>query len=282
MKEQQEYSDELKLLKKEVNEQNNLDKNAYKDLNFRYYFFLDFLLLQLVCLILSLFMLGIRDIFGEKYLQEIFDKFWYLLFIPIGTTILEIILVYLFYKKIIMLGKPWVILWLYFLFIGSLGFIAFLSCLNSVITCIFFEGLVTLNVLSFTIMNSIKAMEDKNIIKIFVIYINTFTVIIVYIVLINKTYVVFFILATSSVLYFSYMINNYKRLILINFPLIKYVNINEKNEDSEASDESQSDSFYLNSEESLEKEILGKMSIWDLTKISFIASFADTTVFNFS
>ncbi len=256
--------------------------NAYKDLNFRYYFFLDFFMLQLTCLLFTFFMLGIKDFVGEKKMQTIFEYYWYILVIPAGLVVLEIISVYFLYKKIIMLGRPWIILCLYFFFVLCFAFMTCFCCLNSVITCMFFEGLLTLNILTFIFMNSIKALEDKNIIKIFVLYINTFSVVITYIVIVNKRYVVFFILATSSVLYFSYMINYYKRMIVINFPSVE----KDAKKALGALDDEAADVFLGSSdqkaEENKEREVLNKFSTSILTKISFVVSFADTTVFNFS
>lgn len=273
------YEADLAQLNNAVNK-NYSKPNALKDLNFRYYFFLDFFILQLTCFLLSFFMLGIKDFIGEKNMQNIFDNYWYIILIPSGLLIVEIISVYLLFRKIILLGKPWLILFLYFSFIFCFAFITCMSCLTSVITCMFFEGLLTTNVLTFIIMNAIKALEDKNIIKIFVLYINTFSVIIIYIVLVNKRYIVFFILATSSVLYFSYMIHYYKRMIVINFSFLEGKAL--KNESNNVDDENVKFICQNEEKDNKEKEILAKYSTSILTKISFIASFADTTVFNFS
>lgn len=278
------YEADLAQLSFEVNPQKNtIKKDAYKDLKFRYYYFLDFFMLQLTCFLLTFFMLGIRDFLGEKKMQQIFNEYWYITLIPAGLLTIEVLSVYLLYKRIVLLGKPWIILCLYFFFVSCFAFITCMCSLNSVITCMFFEGLLSLNVLTFIIMNSIKALEDKNIIKIFVLYINTFSVVIVYIVLVNKRYIVFFILATSSVLYFSYMINNYKRLIVVNFPFLEKESQKADKKMLAALDE---EAIGLIAEkdaaDARESEILSKYSTSILTKISFVASLVDTTVYNFS
>lgn len=296
-------SEELEFLSKTENDHKNNNKlSSYSDPDFRYHFLLDFFTFQLVCFLLTFFMLGMRDIIGQDKLENIFNNYWYLALIPGLLLILEMILVYFFYKKIILLEKPCVVICLYFLFILLFSMITTMCCLLSVLTCMFFEGLVLLNVLSFIIMNSIRAMEDKNIIKLFILYINTFTVIIIYIATINKRYIVFFILATSSVLYFSYVTHYYKRLILINFPHfnkqikdkgiktdneVNNINsnhglINNRNVLNSYDEDVTKFSFITDENQIIEKRALEKFSISMLTKLSFIASFVDTTVFNFS
>lgn len=277
------YEADLAQLNHAVNNKSNSKPNALKDLKFRYYFFLDFFVLQLTCFLSTFFMLGIRDFIGEKKMQLFFDDYWYIILIPAGLILIEIISVYLLFRKIILLEKPWIILFLYFSFIFCFAFITCMCSLCSVITCMFFEGLLTLNILAFIVMNAIKALEDKNIIKIFVLYINTFSFIIVYIVLVNKRYIVFFILATSSVLYFSYIVHYYKRMIVINFPFLENLRDNDRIKALNALDEEDERFVGKKGEkEDKEKEILEKLSTSILTKISFVASFADTSVFNFS
>jgi len=244
---------------------------------------------------LTFFMGGIKEFYGEEKLQKVFENYWYIVLIPAVLLILEMILVFLFFKKIILLQSPCLIIFLFILFILFFGIITCMSCLTSVVTCMFFEGLLLINILSYIIMNSIKALENKNIIKLLVIYLNTFSVIVIYIAIINKRYIIFFILATSSVLYFSYANSNYKRLVITNFPFLnKEINENEYRNDlglkyeenilnkNESENEISKTSLLLDEDELREKKGLEKFSIPLLTKLSFVASFVDTTVFNFS
>jgi len=296
-------SEEIQFLSKsEPDYKNNNKLSSYRDPDFRYHFLLDFFTFQLTCFLITFFMLGMRDIIGQDKLENMFHRFWYLALIPGVLIILEMILVYFFFKKIVLLEKPCLIIFLYLIFIFLFAMITCMCCLLSVVTCIIFEGLICLNITSFIIMNSIKAMEDKNIIKLFVLYLNTFTVIIIYIATINIRYIVFFILATSSVLYFSYVTHYYKRLVLINFPhfdrQIKdndnrlYGQINNMNSNNDLNinrnnfnsfDEEATKFSLITDEQNLkEKRALEKFSMSMLSKISFIASFVDTTVYNFS
>lgn len=277
--------DELDQLNYEINETIDKKSSPYIDRKFRYYFYLDFLILELICFLFAFFMYGIKDILGDKNLHLFFEHYWFLPIIASSLILIEMILVYVYYKKIILLNKPCIILCLYFLFLFLFAFLICMCSLISIMTCLFFQGLMILNLIFFIFMNSFKALEDKNIIKLCFLYINTFTTIIIYIIMINKRYVLFFILATSSILYFSYTIHYYKRILLVNFPhLIKNIDESKINLNSlETNNATKSDiSLEEENEKINEKDILDKCSISIITKISFIASFFDTFVFNFS
>jgi hypothetical protein len=264
----------------------------YKDKNFRYSFIMDFFVLELVSLSLSVLLLGIHNIYGTETLKNFFWKYYYLLIICLSILILEIILVYIYFREIITYGKRWLINLLYFIFIFLFGNIIVLSSFNSGTTIIFIEGLFCQNIILLIIMNTISSLEDKNLIKLFVIYLFTFFVIILYFIVVKEKYIVFFILATASVLYFSYLMNYYKRQLIFKFP--NYYGVNKiKRTISNLNNPENYGNFNLDidsdvdkiEEEKLylkEKEIIEKMPLECLTKLSFISSFADTTVFNFS
>jgi hypothetical protein len=264
----------------------------YKDINFRYSFIMDFLVLELVCLSLSILLLGIHNIYGEETLRNFFWKYYYLVIIQSFILIAEIILVYIYFKEIITYGKRWLINLLYLIFVFIFATIIVFSSFNSGITVIFIEALFCQNILLLIIMNTFSILEDKNLIKLFVIYLFTFILIIIYFIVVKEKYIIFFILATASVLYFSYLLNYYKRQLIFRFPAYfgvekikrKITNINNPENYGNFNIDSESEIDKIEEEKiyQKEKEIVEKLPLACLTKLSFISSFADTTVFNFS
>lgn len=270
----------------------NAREFPYKDRNFRYSFIMDFFILELVSLSLSVLLLGLHSIYGQDALRNFFWKHYYLMIIQISLLILEIILVYIYFKEIIIYGKRWLINVLYFIFVFLFGTIVTLSSFNSGITVIFIEALFCQNIILLIIMNSFESLEDKNLIKLFVIYLFTFFLIIFYFIVVKDRYIIFFILATASVLYFSYLMNYYKRQMLFRFPyyygvnkIKRQISMKENNiefSNPHSSDENECEKLEDEREYKKEQEIVEKMPLGCLTKLSFISSFADTTVFNFS
>jgi len=263
----------------------------YKDIKFRYSFIMDFFILEFVSLTLAILLLGLHSIYGEETLRNFFSKYYYLMGIQFSCLVLEILLVYIYFKEIITYGKRWLINLLYFLFIFIFGTIVTFSSFPSSITVIFIECFFCQNLILLIIMNSFSSLEDKNLIKLLILYLFTFFVIILYFIVVQERYIVFFILATASVLYFSYLMHYYKRQLIFKFPVyfgiekikkqmakksISEEYLGNSGDDNEM-DKQELENLYLR-----EMEIIEKMPLGCLTKLSFISSFADTTVFNFS
>lgn len=297
----QEY-DELAFLKEENKE--NLNK-SYKDNNFRFYFFLDFFTVELICLSFAIFMLGIRDFYGQSFLEQTFIKFWYVPVIFIGIALIELLLCFLFFRAIILWGKKWFIYILYFMFIFICASFACFASMASLDTTFFFQGTITLNTLAYMLMNSIRALEDKTIVKLLVMFFLTTLMMVLYTIFISRRSILFFILLMACVLYFSYCLHYYKRLLIVGFPKV----FQNKNMEPKTLDDFEKDnkiinetnhtqSFVLENQmvnvanriyvgeagisDAKEKIILNKYAISELTKLCFLASFLDTIFFNFS
>lgn len=304
MREVVEEHDELTFLK-EDKEQEKTGK-SHKDITFRYYYILDFFTLELACFCFTLFMYGLKEFYGQDTLEKIFHRYFFFC-IPIifGLILIVMLLCYFLFRRIILWGRGWLIYSLYYLFVFLMVVLICFCSMSSVITAICFEGMINFNILAFILMNSIRPLEDKKLIKLCIIYVFTFTYIIIYIATINIRYITFFILGTSSVLYFSYCELHHKRLIIINFPHAVSIKKREiKIIEDEEKDLSVSyyrktsldihDAININNNMTIkppaeddgydytEITILNSYAPSTLSKICFLASFVDTTVYNFS
>ena len=272
-------SDELTNLK-EKQIKINMMESSLKDLQYRYGFLMDFLVLQIVCFGGAFFMLGIRDFFEEGQLDLIFHRYWYFIIIMIALLLIESILVYLFFKKIIMFGNKIFIISLYVFFVLIAFLITCFVGMSLVMTCICYHAIILINLIFLIVMNFIKQLEDKNIIKLFVIYLTTLLANVLYISLINTKYIIFFMLSTSSLLYFTFMVYNYKRLLIINFFFL--TKMNTKNDKIISISQQYLSISDEENYEYKERIALDKLSNTFLTKLSYITSLLDTFVYNFS